>query len=336
MRVLHDLTRDNILLSRPNIRTEKHENDRADFVSAIDCTDLDAKVAGFVHASLAANTRLAYAADLVAFRAWGGTLPASPEIVAAYLADHADTLASATLLRRLASISKAHKARLLPNPVASELVRATMQGIRRTRKRPSRAAKPLLQDDLFAVLDTIGSTSLPDCRDRALLLLGFAGGFRRSELVGLDVSDLSWTRQGIVITLRRSKTDQTAEGRRVGISYGGGRHCPVQALEQWLVVSGIERGPLFRSINRYGATSSARLSGEAVSLIIKQRVEAAGFEPAGFSGHSLRAGFVTSAAMAGVPTWKIRLQTRHSSDLTLNRYIRPLDLFRLNSSNGLL
>lgn len=209
MSTLEDLTRDNSLLSRPSIYRAGIIPQVAMAASAINCTELTAKVAGFVQASLAPNTRLAYASDLAAFRAWGGTLPASPELVAAYLADHADVLASTTLLRRLASISKAHTSQMLANPVASELVRATMRGIRRTRKRPGRAAKPLLRDDLFAVVETIGNASILDCRDRALLLLGFAGGFRRSELVGLDVSDIALSAQGFLITLRRSKTDQT-------------------------------------------------------------------------------------------------------------------------------
>lgn len=336
MTALEILTRDNILLSRPTIDDAEILQAAVGSQIAINCTKLAAKIDGFVHASLAPNTRLAYAADLAAFRAWGGTLPASPELVAAYLADHADTLGSATLLRRLASISKAHKARQLQNPVASELVRATMRGIRRTRKRSSRAAKPLLRDDLFAVLDTINSTSARDCRDRALLLLGFAGGFRRSELVGLDRSDLTWTKHGLVVTLRRSKTDQTGEGRLIGVPQSGGRHCPVQALERWLAVSRIEHGALFRSVNRHGATSSARLSGEAVSLIIKQRVAEVGIDPTGFSGHSLRAGFATSAAMAGVPTWKIRAQTGHTSDAMLARYIRQSDPFAGDCSSGVL
>lgn len=327
MSVVEALTRDNSLLSRPTIDSPETLQPAAGSGIAINCTELAAKVAGFVQASLAPNTRLAYAADLAAFRAWGGTLPASPELVAAYLADHADTLASTTLLRRLASISKAHTARQWPNPVATELVRATMRGIRRTRKRPSRAAKPLLRDDLFSVLDTIGSASVRDCRDRALLLLGFAGGFRRSELVGLDVEDLTWRPQGIVVNLRRSKTDQTAEGRPVGVPHGAGRHCPVKTLERWLAVSGTGHGPVFRPINRHGVIRAERLSAEAVSLTIKQRAAEAGFDPTGFSGHSLRAGFVTSAAMAGVPTWKIRMQTGHASDVSLSPYIRGTDLF---------
>lgn len=336
MSALEVLTRDNSLLSRPTIdRTERLQPASGSQI-AINCTELAAKVAGFVQASLAPNTRLAYAADLAAFRTWGGTLPASPELVAGYLAAHADDLSIATLLRRLASISKAHTARQLPNPVATELVGATMRGIRRTKKQPVRAAKPLLRDDLFTILDTIGSTTARDGRDRALLLLGFAGGFRRSELVGLDVEDLASRPQGIVVNLRHTKTDQEGLGRQVGIPHGRVRHCPVRALEGWLAVSEIESGPLFRPVDRHGAISHRRLSAEAVSLIVRQRMAGAGFETAGFSGHSLRAGFVTSAAMAGVPTWKIRMQTGHASDVMLARYIRQSDPFAGGCLGGVL
>ncbi|MEF2559286.1 site-specific integrase, partial [Aurantimonas sp. C2-5-R2] len=165
-----------------------------------------------------------------------------------------------------------------------------------------------------------------DIRDRALLLIGFAGGFRRSELVGLDVADVETVRQGLVITLRRSKTDQTGAGRKIGIPHGRTRWCPVAALEVWLSTFGIEAGPILRGINRHGRVGDQRLSGEAVSIIVKKRLAAAGFDPEGYSGHSLRAGFATSAAQAGASSWKIRQQTGHASDAMLSRYIRDGEL----------
>jgi integrase len=287
----------------------------------LNCTNREARVAELVHASLAPNTRLAYAADLAAFRAWGGTLPASPELVAAYLADHADELNIATLLRRLATLSRAHKAGGHPNPVASELVRAVMKGIRRTRSRPPKAAKALQRDQLLAAVDAMGETPR-DTRDRALLLLGFAGAFRRSELVGLDVSDLTRASHGLVITLRRSKTDPIALGRNVVIALGEGRHCPAAALERWLAVSNITAGPIFRPVTRHGHVAQERLSGEAVAIVLRQRLAAAGMNSQGYAGHSLRAGYVTDAVHRGMPTWGIRRQTGHRSDAMLARYIR--------------
>lgn len=324
--------RDNPHISRPH---ERWVDTPSSAVRAINCTSIAERIERFVRDSLAENTRRAYRSDLDAFTAWGGMIPASPETVAAYLAAHADLLAIATLQRRLASISKAHASFRLPNPVSAELVKATMRGIRRANTRPRREAKPLLKDDLFLALEAIGS-STKDTRDRALLLIGFAGGFRRSELVGLDVADIASVRQGIVITLRRSKTDQLGIGRQIGIPFGRARHCPVRALEQWLALSTIDTGPLFRPVSQSRLIADARLSGEAVSLIVKERITAVGIDPAGYSGHSLRAGFATSAAMAGASTWKIRAQTGHAAEAMLSRYIRQAGLFEDNACYAVL
>ena len=268
-------------------------------------------------------------------RGWGGGIPSTEAQVAAYLAAHATTLKVATLTRRLAAISVAHEASGHPNPVRSPLVRATMRGIRRERGSAQRQAKPLLREDLFRVLDAMGE-GVKDARDRALLLIGFAGGFRRSEIVALDCGDVERVRQGLIVTLRRSKTDQEGAGRKVGIPFGRTRHCPVLALDRWLAVSGIEAGPVFRPVDRHGRVASERLSGEAVSLIVKERVAAAGIDPTGFSGHSLRAGFATSAVQAGVSTLKIRSQTGHASDAMLARYVRDGELFVDNAAGALL
>jgi integrase len=256
-------------------------------------------------------------------------------MAAAYLAAHAETLSVATLVRRLSSISKAHAARGLKNPVRAELVRATLRGIRRRRGTAQREAKPLLKDDLFAVLDAMGGKP-KDARDRALLLIGFAGGFRRSELVGLNAADIERVRQGIVIHLRRSKTDQTGAGRKIGIPLGRSRWCPVAALEAWLLRSGITEGAVFRPIDRHGRIPDVRLSGEAVSLVVRGRVAAAGLDPAPYTAHSLRAGLATSASQVGVSSWKIRQQTGHVSDAMLSRYIRGGELFVDNAAGALL
>jgi integrase len=167
-------------------------------------------------------------------------------------------------------------------------------------------------------------------------MLGFAGALRRSELVGLDVRDLAAVPQGLVIALRRSKTDQLNEGRQLGIPHGKAEHCPVKALEQWLMRSAIVTGPLFRPINKAGFVAEKCLSGEAVSIIIKRRLAAAGIDPTGYSGHSLRAGFATTAAIAGAPLWKIRMQTRHATDQGVARYVRTGRLFGQNAAADLL
>ncbi|WP_210215764.1 site-specific integrase [Roseitalea porphyridii] len=256
-------------------------------------------------------------------------------MIAGYIALLAQTHAVSTIARRLAAIGKTHRARGLADPTKSELVKATMRGIRRTNGTAQVEAKPLLRDDLFAVLERMGDRP-KDVRDRALLLLGFAGAFRRSELIGLNAEDIDFARQGMVITLRRSKTDQDGAGRKIGIPFGRTRHCPVKALEGWLDNSAIDRDPIFVVMDRHGRTRDKRLSGEAVSIILKTRLRQAGINPAGYSGHSLRAGFATSAAMAGASMLKIRGQTGHANDAMLARYIRDGDLFTDNAAGAVL
>ena len=293
-------------------------------------------VLGYLSSSLSANTRVAYLSDLNHFERWGGAIPASDVTVAEYIAAHAESLAVATLVRKLSSISKAHKAKGLASPTDAELVRGTIRGIKRTHGCGQREAKPLLRDDLFTVLDAMAGGGLKALRDRALLLTGFAGGFRRSELVGLDTCDIEHVRQGVILHLRRSKTDQEGHGQKIGIPHGRTRWCPVVALESWLSVSGITEGAVFRPVDRHGRIQHARLSGEAVALVVRERVAATGIDPANYSGHSLRAGLATSAAQAGVPTWRIRQQTRHASDAMLSRYIRSGELFTYNAAAALL
>jgi integrase len=346
---LAGLTLDNLQLSRLKIEVadglDTPPSDRQPLVfigevRAITCTEetpsqVPDRVAALVEASIAENTRRAYRSDLSHFEAWGGQLPANPSNVASYLAAHAECLSVATLVRRMATISKAHEAKGLPNPCRAEIVRATLRGVKRTRGIAQREAKPLLRDDLFRVLDAMGD-GVKDARDRALLLVGFAGGFRRSELVGLDCADIERVRQGLIVTLRRSKTDQDGVGRKIGIPLGRSKWCPVAALESWIEAAGIENGSIFRRVDRHGHVAMERLSGEAVSMVVKERVAAAGIDASGFSGHSLRAGFATSATQAGISSLKIRAQTGHASDAMLGRYIRDGELFVGNAAGALL
>ena len=183
----NDLTSDNPYLSRPTLPDGSQE-----------LADL---VATYVQDSLAENSRRAYLSDLAHFENWGGSLPSSDKMLASYFASHAETFRVATLVRRLTSISKAHEARGYESPARSSLVKATLRGIKRRQGIAQRQAKPLLKEDLIAVLDAMGDT-LRDVRDRALLLIGFAGAFRRSELVALDKDDIGRVRQGIIINLK--------------------------------------------------------------------------------------------------------------------------------------
>lgn len=294
-----------------------------------------ANVQQFLSNSTSTSTRRAYRADLRHFEAWGGALPSSPNKVAEYLAALATTHTASTITRRLAGLAKAHRAMGADDPTKAEIVRATMRGIRRTIGTAQRVAKPILREDLFAILDRMGNKS-KDIRDKALLLIGFAGAFRRSELVALDVADIEHVRQGMIITLRRSKTDQAGAGRKIGIPLGRTRWCPVAHLTNWLDHAGLGEGPIFQPINRNKRVSNQRLSGEAVSIIVKKRVEAAGFNAGEYSGHSLRAGLATSAVLAGVSTHCIRRTTGHASDAMLARYVRISELFTENAASAVL
>ena len=304
-------------------------------VTHVGSVQSNSSVQNYVRSSVSDNTRRAYRSDIAHFISWGGTIPTTDVIVAEYLAAHAPSLSVATLTRRLASLSKAHSAKGIPSPTKAELVKSTMRGIKRTHGGPQRVAQPLLVADLLRIMPMM-SDNHKGIRDRALLLIGFAGGFRRSELVGLKVEDIEWVRQGLVAHLRRSKTDQEGQGRKIGIPYARGRWCPVESLKTWLESARIESGPIFRLVTRHGHVGTKQLSADAVNGVIKQCVEAIGFDAAEYSGHSLRAGLATSAAQAGVATWKIRQQTGHASDAMLERYIRDGELFTDNAAGTLL
>jgi integrase len=304
--------------------------------TGISCSQgLSDVVHALISSSLSPATRSAYRSDMAHYEASGGIIPSTPEALAEYLAGLAETHAVATISRRLASLAKAHRAIGGVDPTKAEIVKSTMRGIRRMIGTAQREAKPILKEDLFEMLSQVDD-SPKGRRDKALLLLGFAGAFRRSELVGLDVADIEHVRQGIVITLRRSKTDQAGAGRKIGIPFGRTRWCPVKQLTAWLDHAGIEKGPIFRGVNRHGHVAYQSLSGEAVSIIVKERAEAAGFDPDAYSGHSLRAGLATSAVIAGVSSLSIRRTTGHASDAMLARYVRVGDMFTDNAAGAVL
>lgn len=210
-----------------------------------------------------------------------------------------------------------------------------MRGIRRVKGTAQNQARPLLREELFLMLDAMGRDPRA-LRDRALLLIGWAGGFRCSELVALDLANVEPVREGLVLHIRRAKTDQTGAGRKVGIPMGRTRHCPVAAFEAWQAKLVEQRGPLFRPIDRNGYVRPPRLTGDSVSTILRARLADAAIASDGFSGHSLRAGLATSATKAGVPSHKIRAQTGHASDAMLGRYIRDAEMFEGNAAGALL
>jgi integrase len=341
--LVESLDRDNPLLSRPTKDDEGVSEGGMMVVREIASAQLAANckaseseaVRAYVEAGIAEATRRAYKSDLEHFRTWGGDIPTTDVQLATYLADYATSLKPATLTRRLAAISVAHAAQRLPNPVSSPLIRAAMRGIRRERGTAQSQAAPLLRDDLFSVLEATGD-GIKDLRDRALLLLGFASALRRSELVALDCGDIERVRQGLIVRVRKSKTDQDAVGRKIGVPLGRSKWCPVLALERWLEAVKIVDGAIFRRVDRHGHVSTERLSAEGVCLVLRQRVARAGYDPERFSGHSLRAGLATSAAQAGVSPWRIRQTTGHASDAMLARYVRDGELFTGNAAGALL
>lgn len=290
----------------------------------------NASIKQYLAAAFAENTVRAYRSDVARFIAWGGKIPCSPHLVARYIAHHAPLLSSTTLTRRLSAIAWAHTSKGLPSPTHSLLVKATLKGIRRSCTRRVRQAAAL--DKTHVVQMVRGCTGLRGMRDRALLLIGFAGALRRSELIGINVDDVEFFAEGLVLHLRRSKTDQVAHGREVAIPRVRRRHCPCRCLTTWLAAAGIEDGPVFRPINRYEEVLPQRLSAQSVALVIKRLAAQAGLDPAVLSGHSLRAGFVTNAVQRGASAASICAQTGHRSDEMMQRYVRAGRQFRDNAN----
>ena len=301
------------------------------------------RVGEYASASRAASTWRAYDADLRHFAAWcaGGdpppaVLPAAPATVAAYLAVLADAgYKPSTIRRRMAAISVAHRLGRHPNPVATPEVEAVWAGIRRVHGSAPKRKSALETDLLARVLAELDDTRLADVRDRALLLVGFAGCLRRSELVALDVADVAETPDGLALTIRRSKTDQEQAGAQVGLAYGSHRPtCPVRSWAAWRDAASLANGPAFRAVDRHGHLGPGRLDAGSVARIVRRRAEAAGLTAADFAGHSLRAGFATAAARAGVPDRSIMRQGRWRSPASLDGYVRAGRLFDRDNPSG--
>ncbi len=298
------------------------------------------QVREYIKASKAENTIRGYQSDWRDFCAWCEKhdlcpLPGTPEAVASYIAGCAGHLKPGSIQRRLNAIAEAHKAVGLESPTHHAIVSNTMKGIRRTKGTAPLQKTAALTDDIRAMVDQTDD-GLIGVRDRALVLLGFAGAFRRSELVGLNVEDCQFGKDGLTVTLRRSKTDQEATGRKVGIPYGSNPDtCPVRTAQALKEQAGIETGPLFRAINRHGQLQPGRLSGIDVARIVKKLAERSGLEASKYAGHSLRAGHATTAAIAGASERSIMNQTGHRSVQMVRRYIRDASLFRENSAGKL-
>ena len=310
-------------------------------LSSLLATEVD-EARSFASEARSSSTRRAYAGDFAAFQAWADShglvaLPASPATVGVYLG----VLASAgrkvaTIDRALAGIMNAHNQAGHRLDGRHPAIRDVRSGIRRTLGvAPSKKA-PVEDEELRAMLATLeeGTAGL---RDRALLVLGWTGAFRRSELVALTVADVAFDRNGLVATVRRSKTDQEGQGFEKGLPYSGDpSFCPVRTLRAWLEVAGITEGPIFRAVDQHGHVSARALSDRSVARIVQRAATAAGLDASRFAGHSLRAGFATTAARKGKSLDAIMKQTGHRSERVARGYIRHASLFVTNAASGLL
>ena len=279
-------------------------------------------------------TLRAYRADLASFKAWClerslVPMPATPEIVGAYLADAGRGYALSTLRRRVAAIARAHRIAKQPLDTRHPAIRETLRGIARTHGEPPRRSAALTTAQMRRLAAACGADRA-GFRDRALFLVGFAGALRRSELVGLDVEHVSWTKIGMRLLIARSKTDKEGAGAEIGIVRGqAAETCPVAALSLWLAQAEIEAGPIFRKVDRWGAVHSGRLDPDAVRQILRKRAAQANirgtmWEPV--TPHGLRAGFVTTAYKNGVSDEEIMGHTRHRSLATMRSYVRRAQL----------
>jgi site-specific recombinase XerD len=302
---------------------------------ALALAELDARAHDYAAAAHAPNTLRAYAADLRAFAAWGRafqlvTLPADPRTVARYLAALADAgRKCSTIGRALTAINVAHTRAGFPGPREAPQVRDAWRGVRRVLSVAPRQKAPILVEDLRALATALPST-LHGTRDRAILVLGWAMGARRSEVVALEVADLRLTADGFEITIRRSKTDQEGAGHVIGVPFGSTpATCPVRTVLAWKSAANVEAGPLFRSLKN-GRPTSRALDGRDLARVVQAAAVRAGLA-ADLAGHSLRAGLITQAARTGKNERDIMQHTGHRSAATLRRYIRAAGLF--TSSN---
>ena len=292
-------------------------------------------VDSYTQAARSTSTRRSYAQDVRHFKA-NAKFPATPEVVAEYLAKFAGVLSVATLQHRLIAIHQAHTDKRLESPVKDRLVKRTMQGIRRTFGVAQRRVRALVKDDLLELLVMVNKQKpLKGAPRTALPIYLISRAFRPSRLVSLTMADIAPHAHGVELLIRRSKTDQEGEGRTVFIPLAKSEErCPVKALQIWLEMAGIGAGPLFRQVSRHDHLVNGRaLTPQSVALIVKAAVASTkGLEAAkSVSGHSLRAGFVTEAASIGMQTATIMGQTGHRSLEMVFRYTRPAQKRQIQS-----
>jgi len=296
-----------------------------------------------LQSSKANNTVRAYKSDFNDFGifcAQNGfkSLPSDPKIISLYLTHLSTKNAKmSTLKRRLVSIGVIHKLNGHYLDTKHPSIIENIMGIKRRKGSFQRAKKPLLINSLkniINVIDRQNKEEIKKLRDRSIILIGFSGGFRRNEIVSLDYDDLDFVKEGLKINIKRSKTDQFGEGFTKALPYfDSSQYCPVVSLKNWLEVSRITSGPLFRRFVKGSKLSENRLTDQTVALLIKEYLNLTGIDSKNYSGHSLRSGFATSAADSGVEERSIMAMTGHKSTEMVRRYIKEANLFKNNALN---
>ena len=287
----------------------------------------------YIKQATAENTRQAYRQDIRHFEQWGGLLPASSQTIIRYLLDHAQSLSTRTLQRRLVAIKQFHLYQGFPDPTGHPSVQKTMTGIKKTHGKPRAKAPALRLEQLEQCITSWPkSNSLNDARDQALLCVGFFGAFRGRELLRIDISHLEWREQGVHISIPKSKTDQTGDGQSCALPSLNNAVCPVAALKRWLETSEIKTGLVFPGISRWGQVRSTPMTLRTLNLMIKSQAERCQFEQAErFSSHSLRRGLATSASAAGASFKSIMRQGRWRHEGTVLEYIEEGQQFQDNA-----
>ena len=289
----------------------------------------------YLQAATSDNTRKAYRSAIRQFEKWGGRLPTDRDTVVRYLLARAESLNARTLDLHLTAISQWHHYQGVTDPVCDPLVRKTMEGIRRTHGQPKRKAKALRLEHIAQMVDYL--RCLPDSkkkhRDIALVLTGFFGAFRRSELVAIQISDLNWEPEGLIIRLPRSKTDQQATGLARALPFGTPGCCPATAIKAWMDSAEIDSGPLFRPVNRWDQVTPRPLNPGAINDLLKTLGKACQFDfVPELSSHSFRRGLSTSAARERVDFELIKKQGGWKSDATVWEYIEEGQQLSNNAS----
>ena len=300
---------------------------------------LEVKHQQYLQAATSDNTRKTYRSAIRHFERWGGRLPADSETLIRYLVDHAESLNTRTLELRLTALGQWHRFQGFNDPAQDPAVRKTLKGIGRTHGKPKKKARALRLQDMVTMLTHLNqqAPSIKRTRDKALLLIAYFGGFRRSELVMIEVGHLSWESEGLIIELPKSKTDQEGKGMQRAIPYGNKTVCPVTSLKEWLAESEITEGPVFRPVNRWGHIQAKPISPGSINDLLKAIGKACGFDfVPDLSSHSFRRGLATSSAREDIDFETIKKQGGWKSDATVWEYIDEGLLFNSNVTNTLI